>query len=246
MMACVCPPLFRSTDPLSILRSRRVIWIHPYMLRSDMTQDVSSTMHIPVLLEEAMNFLRPTASGSYCDATLGAGGHARAILERSQTGRVVGLDRDAEVLEVARKNLAPHGDRIRLIHARFSQIRSVLEQAQALPVDGCIADLGVSSIQLDQADRGFSFRRSGPLDMRMDRSGGETAAESPSPPVLSALSGLSPSAASAVLSSKAPGDRKGIAQIRSASSPRLSSIGLSQSDASARRYTPRAAKTPDR
>jgi len=124
-----------------------------------------------------MSFLRPTAGGSYCDATLGLGGHARAILERSMTGRLVGLDRDAEILEVAKQNLAPFGDRARFAHARFSQIRSVLNEMHALPLDGCIADLGVSSVQLDQADRGFSFRRSGPLDMRMDRTGGETAAQ---------------------------------------------------------------------
>lgn len=142
-----------------------------------MTQNANSAVHLPVLIEEAMSFLRPTAGGSYCDATLGAGGHARAILERSQTGRLVGLDRDAEIMELAKQSLAPFGDRARFAHARFSQIRSVLEQAQALPLDGCIADLGVSSLQLDQADRGFSFRRSGPLDMRMDRSDGETAAQ---------------------------------------------------------------------
>lgn len=124
-----------------------------------------------------MSFLRPTAEGSYCDATLGLGGHSRAILERSMSGRLVGMDRDAEILEVAKQNLAPFADRARFAHARFSQIRSVLEETQALPLDGCIADLGVSSVQLDQADRGFSFRHSGPLDMRMDRSDGETAAD---------------------------------------------------------------------
>jgi len=142
-----------------------------------MTQPINAAVHLPVLLEEAMGFLRAADGGSFCDVTLGAGGHARAILERSETGRLIGLDRDAEILELAKQNLAPFGDRARFAHARFSQIRSVLEQAQALPLDGCIADLGVSSLQLDQADRGFSFRRSGPLDMRMDRSGGETAAQ---------------------------------------------------------------------
>jgi len=125
-----------------------------------------------------MNFLCPTDAGQYCDATVGAGGHARAIVERSSpSGRVIGIDRDAEILELARKNLAPFGNRIHLAHARFSQIRSVLEQAAALPLDGCIADLGVSSVQLDQPERGFSFQRSGPLDMRMDRSTGESAAD---------------------------------------------------------------------
>ena len=125
-----------------------------------------------------MSFLCPRDSGQYCDATVGVAGHARAIIERSAPhGRVIGIDRDAEVLKLADQNLASYGDRVRLVHARFSQIRAVLEQASALPLDGCIADLGVSSVQLDQPERGFSFRRSGPLDMRMDRSQGETAAD---------------------------------------------------------------------
>jgi len=125
-----------------------------------------------------MSFLCPRDSGQYCDATVGVGGHAREIIERSApSGRVIGIDRDAEVLKLANENLAPYGDRVRLVHAPFSQIRSVLEQADALPLDGCIADLGVSSVQLDQPERGFSFRRSGPLDMRMDRSQKETAAD---------------------------------------------------------------------
>jgi len=125
-----------------------------------------------------MTFLCPKDSGQYCDATVGVGGHARAIIERSAPhGRVIGIDRDAQVLSLARENLSSYGDRVRLVHAQFSQIRSVLEQADALPLDGCIADLGVSSVQLGQPERGFSFRRTGPLDMRMDQSQGETAAD---------------------------------------------------------------------
>jgi 16S rRNA (cytosine1402-N4)-methyltransferase len=134
--------------------------------------------HHPVLLEEALTWLSPASGGRYCDATLGHGGHARAILERSAPdGRLWGLDRDAEALAEARQNLSAFGDRVTLIHAPFSRVREVLEQAGALPLDGCLVDLGVSSPQLDRPDRGFSFRRSGPLDMRMDRSTGETAAE---------------------------------------------------------------------
>ena len=130
-----------------------------------------------------MSFLCPRDSGQYCDATVGVGGHARAIIERSAPhGRVIGIDRDAEVLKLAAETLAPHADRVRLVHAPFSQIRSVLEQAATLPLDGCIADLGVSSLHLDQPERGFSFRRSGPLDMRMDQSQGETAAAFAWPP----------------------------------------------------------------
>jgi 16S rRNA (cytosine1402-N4)-methyltransferase len=125
-----------------------------------------------------MSFLCPRNSGQYCDATVGVGSHARAIIERSAPhGRVIGIDRDAEVLKLAKNILAPYDDRVRLVHAPFSQIRSVLEEAGALPLDGCIADLGVSSVQLDRPERGFSFRRSGPLDMRMDRSRGETAGD---------------------------------------------------------------------
>jgi 16S rRNA (cytosine1402-N4)-methyltransferase len=143
-----------------------------------MTRADPDAPHLPVLLEEAMSFLCPSDSGRYCDATVGVGGHSRAILERSAPhGRVIGIDRDAQVLKLASENLASFGDRVRLVHAPFSQIRSVLEQAGALPLDGCIADLGVSSVQLDQAERGFSFRRTGPLDMRMDQSQGETAAD---------------------------------------------------------------------
>ena len=143
-----------------------------------MIRAASAASHLPVLLEEAMSFLCPRDSGQYCDATVGVGGHARAIIERSAPhGRVIGIDRDAEVLKLAKENLASCGERVRLIHAPFSQIRSVLEQAAALPLDGCIADLGVSSDQLDQPERGFSFRQSGPLDMRMDQSQGETAAD---------------------------------------------------------------------
>ena len=143
-----------------------------------MIRPVPDAPHLPVLLDEAISFLSPMDSGQYCDATVGVGGHARAIIERSAPrGRVIGIDRDAEVLKLANENLAPFGDRVRLVHASFSQIRSVLEQTDALPLDGCLVDLGVSSVQLDQPERGFSFRRSGPLDMRMDRSQGETAAD---------------------------------------------------------------------
>ena len=141
-----------------------------------MLRPATDAPHLPVLIEEAMSFLNPTSAGQYCDATVGAGGHTRAILERSSpNGRVIGIDRDAQILGMAKQNLEPFGDRVQLVHARFSEIGSVLEQTA--PIDGCIADLGVSSVQLDQPERGFSFRRPGPLDMRMDQSSGETAAQ---------------------------------------------------------------------
>ena len=134
--------------------------------------------HLPVLLEEAMAWLDPKPGGRYCDATLGAGGHSRAVLERSAPdGRLIGLDRDPAAVATAGALLEPFGDRVTLVHARFSEAQAVLERLQMIPIDGFLVDLGVSSPQLDRAERGFSFRTDGPLDMRMDPSGGETAAE---------------------------------------------------------------------
>ena len=133
--------------------------------------------HAPVLLNEAMEFLAPAGRGMYCDATVGLGGHAAAILQLSSPGgRLIGIDRDGEALERAGAHLASFGDRVVLVHARFGAIRSILESAGASCIDGCLVDLGVSSMQLDHPERGFSFRHSGPLDMRMDQSQGETAA----------------------------------------------------------------------
>jgi 16S rRNA (cytosine1402-N4)-methyltransferase len=134
--------------------------------------------HLPVLLEETMAWLSPRPGGSYCDGTVGLGGHARAILERSSPdGRLIGLDRDPDALAAARTRLEPFGDRVTLVHARFSEARSVLERLGMIPIDGFLVDLGVSSPQLDRPERGFSFRNDGPLDMRMDPTQGETAAE---------------------------------------------------------------------
>jgi 16S rRNA (cytosine1402-N4)-methyltransferase len=137
-----------------------------------------SGVHTSVLLEEAVAWLDPKPGGRYCDATVGAGGHARAVLERSAPdGRLVGLDRDPAALAIAGAELQPFGDRVTLVHARFSEARDVLERLEMIPVDGFLIDLGVSSPQLDRAERGFSFRLDGPLDMRMDPTRGETAAE---------------------------------------------------------------------
>jgi 16S rRNA (cytosine1402-N4)-methyltransferase len=134
--------------------------------------------HVPVLLDEVMGFLMPVAGGVYCDATLGLGGHSSRILQLSSPdGRLVGLDRDSEALAKARANLAGFGDRATLVHTRFGSLRSVLDGLGLASLDGCLVDLGVSSLQLDSADRGFSFRKAAPLDMRMDQSQGETAAE---------------------------------------------------------------------
>jgi 16S rRNA (cytosine1402-N4)-methyltransferase len=152
------------------------------MSRGFREQDVDPRQergHEPVMLEEAIGWLAPQAGGRYCDATVGLGGHTRALLERSAPdGRVIGLDRDASALATVRAELEAYGDRLTLVHARFSQARAVLEQIGAVPVDGFLVDLGVSSPQLDRPERGFSFRADGPLDMRMDATGGgETAAD---------------------------------------------------------------------
>ncbi len=141
------------------------------------TELARDTGHAPVLLNEAMDFLAPTAGGAYCDATVGLGGHAAAILQRSSPdGRLVGIDRDQQALDRAGANLARFGDRVALVHGRFGSIHAILEAAGASFIDGCLVDLGVSSVQLDSSGRGFSFRHNGPLDMRMDQSQGETVA----------------------------------------------------------------------
>jgi 16S rRNA (cytosine1402-N4)-methyltransferase len=134
--------------------------------------------HVPVLLEPVMEWLAPRSGGVYCDCTLGFGGHSEEILKRSAPdGRLIGLDRDPAALEFARQRLAPFGDRVTFVHAPFSDLTQALDRLGIANVDGCIADLGVSSVQLDQAERGFSFRREGPLDMRMDTTRGATAEE---------------------------------------------------------------------
>lgn len=123
-----------------------------------------------------MEWLAPRSGGIYCDCTLGFGGHAEEILKRSAPdGRLIGLDRDPAALEFSRARLAPFGDRVTFVHAPFSDLTQALSQLRLGKVDGCLADLGVSSVQLDQAARGFSFRREGPLDMRMDSTRGATA-----------------------------------------------------------------------
>jgi 16S rRNA (cytosine1402-N4)-methyltransferase len=136
------------------------------------------TPHRPVLMTEVLAHLAPRPSGIYCDATVGYGGHARAILEASAPdGRLVGLDRDPQAIAAAGAALSEFGERVTLVHAPFSRVATVLERANALPLDGCLVDLGVSSPQLDRPERGFSFRNAGPLDMRMDPTAGETAAQ---------------------------------------------------------------------
>jgi 16S rRNA (cytosine1402-N4)-methyltransferase len=131
--------------------------------------------HVPVLLEPALEMLGVRPGGFYVDGTVGLGGHAVEVLRRSApSGRLLGLDRDAETLARARDRLAPFGDRARLVHADWRTLPDRLGDERP---DGVLLDLGVSSLQLDTPERGFSFRADGPLDMRMDRSAGLTAAD---------------------------------------------------------------------
>jgi 16S rRNA (cytosine1402-N4)-methyltransferase len=133
--------------------------------------------HVPVLAEEVVRFLVPRSEALYVDATLGEGGHSEVLLRASApSGQVIGIDRDAEVLEVARQRLAPFGARAYITHGHAAELRGILDAIGVSWVDGILLDLGVSSYQLETTDRGFSFRREGPLDMRMDRTTEQTAA----------------------------------------------------------------------
>jgi 16S rRNA (cytosine1402-N4)-methyltransferase len=132
--------------------------------------------HDPVMVAEVIDLLAPARGGLFVDCTVGLGGHTAALLEAGAT-RVLGIDRDADALALAAERLAGWGDRVRLAHADFRDLRRVLDERSVAAVDGVLADLGVSSAQLDEPGRGFSFRRDEPLDMRMDRATGSTAAE---------------------------------------------------------------------
>jgi 16S rRNA (cytosine1402-N4)-methyltransferase len=133
--------------------------------------------HTPVLLEEVLEWLEIKPDGSYIDATLGAGGHSAAIASRLTTGRLISLDRDAQALELAAERLKSFGPKVRLVASPFSRIAEVVHELEIPGVDGVLADLGVSSMQLDRAARGFSFREAGPLDMRMNAEDELTAEE---------------------------------------------------------------------
>jgi len=128
------------------------------------------------MVAEVLEHLVPARGGLFVDCTVGAGGHARAILEAGAT-RLIGLDRDPDALAQASAALAPYGSRVELVHSDYRQLDEVLDARGIASVDGLLADLGVSSMQLEAPERGFSFRRDEPLDMRMDRTSGETAAE---------------------------------------------------------------------
>ena len=134
--------------------------------------------HIPVFYHEVLQLLRPQPDGRYLDATLGAGGHTAGILQASApTGRVLAFDRDPEAIAFARQQLAPYGDRVTYVNDSYAAMAH-LAPANGFPaLDGILLDLGLSSRQLDDAQRGFSFMKDGPLDMRFDPTQGETAAD---------------------------------------------------------------------
>jgi len=133
--------------------------------------------HIPVLRDEVVSLFASVPSGVLVDATVGGGGHSAAILQAYPELRLVGLDRDPVALEAARLRLVPFGDRVTLIRSPFSALEEVVTSSELGALAGVLLDLGVSSPQLDRGERGFSFRVDGPLDMRMDPSGGVTAAD---------------------------------------------------------------------
>jgi len=123
--------------------------------------------HTPVLLDEVLEWLRIRPDGIYVDATLGAAGHSEAIAERLDSGRLISLDQDAQALQIARERLKKFGSKVNCVLSPFSRIAEVVQELGIPKVDGVLADLGVSSMQLDRPERGFSFREAGPLDMRM-------------------------------------------------------------------------------
>ena len=132
--------------------------------------------HVPVLLDEVRSLLQPERGGTFVDCTVGLGGHSRMLLESGAT-RLIGIDRDPDAIAIAKVELEAFADRVTFVHADYREVAEVLDALGVTEVSGLLADFGVSSLQLDADGRGFSFKRDEPLDMRMDRSQGETAAE---------------------------------------------------------------------
>lgn len=124
--------------------------------------------HVSVLLEECIQALSIKPDGTYVDGTLGGAGHSSQIVQRLTTGRLIGIDRDPKALKAASERLAPYSDRVTLVHSNFSRVDQVLDELGIDGVDGILLDLGVSSPQLDEAERGFSYMADAPLDMRMN------------------------------------------------------------------------------
>ena len=138
---------------------------------------MSEFTHRPVLLQECVEALNIRPGGVYLDGTLGRAGHSREIAKRLSTGRLICVDRDQAALDAAQERLAPWLDKVELVHSNFDQVDQILDRLSLPGVDGMLFDLGVSSPQLDDGSRGFSYMHDAPLDMRMDRDEGLTAAE---------------------------------------------------------------------
>jgi 16S rRNA (cytosine1402-N4)-methyltransferase len=147
------------------------VWQHDF----DEMSEVKRFEHATVMRREVVEAIAPHAGGVYVDATFGAGGHTVALLEAAPKARIVAIDRDPSAIEQAEARLAPVADRVVLVRGTFGHLRDRLRAVGIGRVDGIVADLGVSSPQLDDATRGMSFRREGPIDMRMDPEHGETA-----------------------------------------------------------------------
>jgi 16S rRNA (cytosine1402-N4)-methyltransferase len=144
-------------------------------MASEITNDEQA--HQPVLLEEVLDWLRPRQGGTFVDCTLGLGGHSEAILSASPETKVIGIDRDTQALALAEKRLSVFENRFQAAHASFDDLAEVLTRSGIAEVSGVLADLGVSSLQLDREERGFSFASEAPLDMRMDQGERDTAAD---------------------------------------------------------------------
>jgi 16S rRNA (cytosine1402-N4)-methyltransferase len=141
---------------------------------------MSDPRHVPVLLERCVELLAPAlqrAGSVVVDATLGMGGHSEALLARFPSLRLVGLDRDPQALQLSGERLAPYADRLTLVHAVYDELPAVLDRLGVERVEGVLMDLGVSSLQLDEPERGFAYAQDAPLDMRMDQTRGITAAD---------------------------------------------------------------------
>ncbi|MDA5280134.1 16S rRNA (cytosine(1402)-N(4))-methyltransferase RsmH [Streptomyces sp. NPDC054904] len=140
----------------------------------------SESRHVPVMLQRCLDLLAPALErpgAVVVDCTLGLGGHSEALLTRFPEAHLIGLDRDKEALRLSGERLAPFGDRVTLVHAIYADLAEVLDGLRIPTVQGILFDLGVSSMQLDEADRGFAYAQDAPLDMRMDQSTGISAAE---------------------------------------------------------------------
>ncbi len=152
------------------------------VMESSVKSEPSERVHVPVLLDEVLSSLRGAGAldeleGWIVDGTVGAGGHARALLETFPRARLFGVDQDPEVLEHARSTLAEFGPRVRLAGTRISRLHPLLAEERVEPVVGFLLDLGANSLHFDRPERGFSLQRDGPLDMRMDPSRTRTAAD---------------------------------------------------------------------